>query len=160
MIGMSKITSGPFWHIHHDRLLEWSGDIEKRIACIESDKPQEEIGTRLHLMKPVLGRLPEEVVEASKAHYEASKAHYEACKAHLEAACKAHHKTSMTLDEANKARYEACRAHYEASKTCCEASKALDEAIMRNLPAIEALHKQECPNCPWNGTTIFPSVSQ
>ena len=22
--------------------------------------------------------------------------------------------------------------------------------------AIEKLHKKECPNCPWNGRTIFP----
>ena len=22
----------------------------------------------------------------------------------------------------------------------------------------EALHKEQCPNCPWNGKTIFPSM--
>ena len=24
--------------------------------------------------------------------------------------------------------------------------------------AVERLHKKECPNCPWNGETIFPWV--
>ena len=30
------------------------------------------------------------------------------------------------------------------------------EADAKRLPQIEALHKQEHPDCPWNGKTIFP----
>ncbi len=37
------------------------------------------------------------------------------------------------------------------SKEWATYSKARDEA----MPALVALHAQECKNCPWNGTTIF-----
>ena len=30
------------------------------------------------------------------------------------------------------------------------------KAYAAALPELEALHKQECPNCPWDGRTIFP----
>ena len=31
-----------------------------------------------------------------------------------------------------------------------------EEAYAKWLPQIEALHKKEHPNCPWDGKTIFP----
>jgi hypothetical protein len=35
--------------------------------------------------------------------------------------------------------------------------KALKYALVtNNHEALEKLHKEECPNCPWNGKTIFP----
>jgi len=37
----------------------------------------------------------------------------------------------------------------EARKAYVEARKAYDEEI-------DALHAIECPNCPWDGHTIFP----
>jgi len=30
--------------------------------------------------------------------------------------------------------------------------------LHKNMPAIEALHKEECHDCPWNGKTIFPNA--
>jgi len=50
---------------------------------------------------------------------------------------------------------EAGLAHGEAWRAYDEARHAYGEAITRNLPAIEALHAIECPNCPWDGYTIF-----
>lgn len=35
--------------------------------------------------------------------------------------------------------------------------KAYNEAIATAQKALEELHKQECPNCPWDGQTIFPN---
>jgi hypothetical protein len=107
---------GFFWHIHHKTLLEWSDDIDERIDYIKSDKPEEEVETRLRLMKPVQGELPKEVFESGKAYDEAWKA----------------------LDEARK---------------------AWEEALQRNKGVIEELHRKECPNCPWDGKTIFPKKS-
>ncbi len=40
------------------------------------------------------------------------------------------------------------------------ARAALDTAIRDNMPALLALHAQECPNCPWDGKTIFSEVRQ
>jgi len=61
-------TKGFFWHIHHDKLVEWSDDIDERIAYIESDKPENEQALRLKLMKPVRGRLPAKFAKAWECH--------------------------------------------------------------------------------------------
>ena len=56
---------------------------------------------------------------------------------------------------ARQANDEARLAYGKAGRAYEEAWRAYDEAITRNLPAIEALHAIECPNCPWDGHTIF-----
>lgn len=38
--------------------------------------------------------------------------------------------------------------------------KAYWDAYKAWQKEIEALHKLECPNCPWDGTTIFPTQNQ
>mgnify|MGYP001611374503 CR=1 FL=1 len=124
-----------YWHIHHEVLLEPSDDIGERIEYIKNNKPVEEIPIRLHLLKEVKGRLPEAYDEAWKAYDEACKAHAEACKAHDEA--------WEDYDEASKAYDEAWKAYAEAYRAC--------------KLEIEALHELECPNCPWDGKTIFPN---
>jgi hypothetical protein len=120
-------TSGFYWHCHHEKLVEWCYDFGERVDYIRTQKQEDEQETRLRLFKPVRGKLPKEVVEASRAYAEASRAY----------------------DKARRACVEAYRAYDEASQ-------AHDEAIARHLPAIQALHAQECPNCPWDGETIFP----
>ena len=34
--------------------------------------------------------------------------------------------------------------------------EAYEQAYQKHLPAIKALHAKECPNCPWDGKSIFP----
>jgi hypothetical protein len=46
-----------------------------------------------------------------------------------------------------------------ASDAWCAASLALAEVLINYKQEIEELHKLECPNCPWDGHTIFPEVS-
>ena len=118
-------TSGFFWHIQHDMLLEWSNDIRERIAYIKYNKPKDQRDLRLRLMKPVQGELPAAVAEAGKAYKEACKAYYEARKTYNEA--------------------------YRAF-----AWKAYKEALKANAAVLEELHRKECPDCPWDGETIFP----
>jgi len=38
-----------------------------------------------------------------------------------------------------------------------KAWKACNKAREKYRPQIEALHAKECPDCPWNGETIFPT---
>ena len=40
-------------------------------------------------------------------------------------------------------------------KACKARDKARDKGD-KHKDTIEVLHKLECPNCPWNGSTIFP----
>ncbi|MBI2676519.1 MAG: hypothetical protein HYX21_00995 [Candidatus Yanofskybacteria bacterium] len=50
------------------------------------------------------------------------------------------------------------RVYDEAGRVFNEAHRAYDKVLNKNMPAIEALHRIECPNCPWNGHTIFPKT--
>ena len=136
-----------YWHIHHTILFEaLTEPIENRIKYIKENKPKNEIKLRLKLLKPVKGKLPKEVVEAYKARDEAYKAWDEAHKA---------------WDEAyNKAWDEAYKAWDEADKARVEAYKARDEATEKYKDKIEALHRVECKNCPWDGRTIFSSLKE
>jgi len=95
-----------YWHIHHDKLLEFSGNIDKRIEYIKYGKPTEEIELRLRLLKPVKGKLPDAVIKVW--------------------------------------------AVWEKAWAAC------DETIQKYQSKIEALHTLECPDCPWDGETIFP----
>src|SRR3989304_4153186 len=121
----------PFWHIHHEVLLEWSDDIQERIDFIQAEKPKHEVEIRLRLLKPVQGALPPKLVKAGDARDKAYDANAKARDA-----------------------YDKARAAYVKAKAAY--NKAYDEC----LPQIEALHALECPDCPWNGTTIFPEPSQ
>ena len=103
------------WHIHHDMLCEpLTEPFETRVAYIKSQKLAIEVPTRLRLMKPVRGKLPE-------------------------------------LDKASaelvKARAELVKASAEWDKACAELDKARADT---------AIHADICPDCPWDGHTIFP----
>ena len=61
--------------------------------------------------------------------------------------------------EADQACAEARQACAEADRAYSEADRAYNEAIARHLSEITELHSMECPNCPWDGNTIFPEQS-
>ena len=44
----------------------------------------------------------------------------------------------------------------KARQALNETWQAINKALKENMLKIEALHREECPNCPWNGHTIFP----
>jgi hypothetical protein len=116
---MSELTF--YWHIHHDVLVEPATEpIEQRSEYIRQRKPANQIETRLRLLKPVKGELPQAFVEARRAYDEAS------------------------------------RAYEEAWRVYDDAWLAYDDARGAHKTEIEALHAQECPDCPWDGKTIFP----
>jgi len=52
--------SGMYWHCHHDRLCEYVWDYQERVDYIKTEKPKNEIETRLRLFKKVKGKLPKE----------------------------------------------------------------------------------------------------
>jgi len=59
-----------------------------------------------------------------------------------------------------KAYAEVEKAYVEAGKAYVEAWKAYIEAIAAHSAEIAALHEQECPNCPWDGKTLFPEKAK
>ena len=135
--------AGLYWHVYHERLFEWCWDVEERWKHIKDLKPPEEVETRLRLMQPVKGTLGGE-----EAFSEYKKALAE------------HSKVVAEYDEVDaKAGAEYEKAHAEYTKAFVEYTKAWDAWISTIRPGdAEALHAIECPNCPWNGKTIFPEV--
>ena len=134
-----------YWHIHHEILLEETTDIQERIDYIRANKPEKEIPLRLKLMTPVLHpeKLPARFRKAREAYYKAWEAY--------DKAWEAYYKASKAYDKAREAYYKAWEAYYKASK-------AYDKAMEAYYQQIEKLHKEEHPNCPWNGKTIFSEV--
>ena len=54
------------WHVHHELLFEaLTEPIENRIAYIKEAKPKYEIETRLRLLKPILGPMPDKITKAA-----------------------------------------------------------------------------------------------
>src|SRR3990170_3104268 len=138
----------PFWHIHHEVLLEWSDDIQERIDFIQAEKPKHEVEIRLRLLKPVQGALPPKLVKAGDARGKAEDANAKAWDAYVKAR-DAYVKAGDARDKA-KAAYDKA---WDAFGKDWDAYRKADD---KYLPQIEALHALECPDCPWDGFTIFP----
>ncbi len=100
-----------YWHVHHDCLLEWCFDYDKRRMFIEQNKPECELILRLRLMQPVKGILPIPIIRIQQ------------------------------------------KLHHYVPFYCYTASHV--ELLKEHSETIEALHAIECPNCPWDGKTIF-----
>lgn len=135
-----------YWHVHHDVLIEYCYDAEERITYIESSKPPEEVETRLRLMKPVQGMLGgyKLLDEGHKLLAEGDKLLAEGGKLWAEG--------GKLWDEGGK-------LWDEGDKLLAESNKLLAEWRASCTPGeIEALHALECPNCPWDGKTIFPEA--
>jgi hypothetical protein len=120
------------WHVHHNRIAEMTyGPLLDRVEWIKQWKPESEIPIRLERMRPVRGELPPEVVDAIRDYM----------KTYI---------TYMT-GEWNTGSSERGAAYYLAAEV-------LIKTIENNQEAIEKLHREECPGCPWSWDqgTLFP----
>jgi len=148
--------SGLAFHCHHDTLMEYVYDYDERVRYIKSHKPKKEQKLRLRLFKIIPRKLlPAEGLEACD---EAGEAFYKAWRAHDKAWC-AYHKAWEACDEAGEAFYKAWVAYYETGGAYHKAWEACDKAgeayLRKHKGAISKLHSELCPNCPWDGETIF-----
>ena len=146
---MKEKNSGWCWHVHHEELFEWCTDWRGREHYIGIVKPLDEVPTRLRLMHWIKGELPKAVLADGQTCTVAWKAYFEAG-----AACKAAEaEGGMTFTTKLQA-WTKARLAYE------DAADAYGKTIESHHDEIEALHKLECPNCPWDGTTIFPEAKE
>ena len=119
------------FHCHHDILVEYCFDYDERVKFIKNNKPLGEEGLRLRLFKLIPeDRLPKPLVKAGKVYHKARDAYLKAEPASL-----------------TKAEVAYGKARYKCLKT-----------IQQHNQYLEELHKELCPDCPWNGKTIFPWV--
>jgi len=160
------------WHVHHETLIEpLTEPIENRIAYIKEYKPASQVELRLRLLKPVQGELPAALNKAKAALDKAFTARDKAFTAYAKAWA-AYDKARPARDKAFTAYAKAWAAYVKARAALNKAKAALDKARAAYakawaayvkagaacMPEIEALHAIECPDCPWDGTTIFPKA--
>ena len=161
--------TGLFWHMHHDVLMQYCTGYTKRVATIWAT---EDLGSRgtacrarthLRLFRPVLGDLPTELAEAVtaltflQAECDKDRAAWEV---------RARHAVPVPDGEFDKAHQEVHIAsaawqdgwHAYTHKFYWFLEKMeLDTVRERLRPLVDALHQEQCHDCPWNGWTIFPS---
>lgn len=129
------------WHVHHSgHLLEiLTEPLSVRQAYIKAYKPDREIETRLRLLKLVQGPLPPALDDTWKTLNDAQRA----------------------LDDTQKTWDGAYKTWDGAYKTSDDARKAWNDALISHAGEVDALHKRECPDCPWDPKqkTIFPKDS-
>jgi len=131
--------SGMYWHCHHDVLCEYVWDYQERVDYIKTEKPKNEIKTRLRLFKKVKGKLPKEFDKAREKYDETWKKCDEAWEKHVEA----------------RKKYDKAWVNYdEVRKMFVEVRKMFVEARKKYAPQLELLHKKECGCKEWNGKEI------
>ena len=130
---MSREGLGYAWHIHENIIVERLREpIEMRQEYIRAHKSRWEQALRLRLLHPVQGTLPEPVVEAAET---------------LNLAWKVFSKAAEVFNPRP--------TYLQAWKAYDQAEGAYSLTLKEYKTEIEALHAIECPNCPWDGTTIF-----
>jgi len=154
-----------YFHIHHKVLVEpLTEPIENRIKFIKENKPKEEIKLRLKLMKPVKGKLPQELIEAWQKYVEAEKKYDEMRQRYNDTGQKyvevgrKYNGTGQKYDETEQKHDEAGQKYDRAGQKYDEAGWKYDGARQKYNSQIENLHKKECHDCSWDSKqqTIFP----
>jgi len=167
---------GIAFHFHHDTLAESCSDYNGRVEDIKQFKPKAEQSLRLRVFRLIPNdRLPSKLKTAYEIYDQAEKAYIRTWEIYDKAwevynkteetyirAREAYNKTEKAYNRAekayNKAR-EACdkarEARDKAEKTHDQAEKVHLRVLEAYMPQLEHLHKELCPDCPWNGQTIF-----
>ena len=140
-----------YWHVHHAVLVEQL-----------TAPAQDEIETRLRLFKRVKDQgavfaaqkaRDEAVASAEKAYDEAVAPARKARDEAVASAWKAYHEAVAPARKAYDEAVAPARKAYDEAMAL--ARKAYDEAVVVQEAHDEA-HEKECPDCPWDGRTIFP----
>jgi len=163
------------FHCHHEVLVEVIEGLTERETYIKTAKPEAERALRLRLIAIIPDeRLPLELqslVSAARAAWAKCKPlddDYEAKRKPLDddywAKCKLladdYRAKRKLLDDDYEAKcklladdyWAKCKALYEDYEA---KRKALAKAVERHMPELVALHAELCPDCPWDGRTIF-----
>jgi len=156
---MARVKSGLAFHCHHDALVEYVYDFDERVKVIKDHKPKEEQELRLRLFKLIPNDLlPGLGSPEWDAHIKAWDAHIKARDAY-DKARDAYDKARDAYDKAWDAYDKAWDAHDKARDAYDKVRDAYDKARAeytgKYKKEFESLHEKLCPDCPWDGSTIF-----
>jgi len=62
------------------------------------------------------------------------------------------------VEQAHEVRDRTKQAYNKARHAYDKAWQALVGACRNDMTTLERLHAEQCPDCPWNGQTIFPGL--
>jgi hypothetical protein len=174
-----------YWHINHDVLFGCSDNIQQRVEFIKGYKPEEEIPIRLRLLREIKGQLPWRLVDALLL-CEDIKIIFQHIDRAAGVAWSSFQQPRQYLVAQRVAHLLSCPPDSMLVERILEGSevpgvptvaeihsdlaavlkKARDahiaawehyQSVLHDYAEeIDALHRAECPNCPWNGKTIFP----
>lgn len=141
------------WHVHHDIIVEpLTEPIEVRQQYIRDTKPTGEVETRLRLLRRVKGQLPEVYIQAGEVYVHVGKV-FDQAKEVCDQAEEACVQEGDTYNQARDVYVQAEEVYDHAGEVCDQVGAAYEQEI-------NELHRLECPNCPWDGRTIFPQQAQ
>lgn len=166
MTTTAKKSRTASWHCYHDHLCGWDTTARQdRIADIRKYKPEGEIALRLKLFHP-MSAVATALLPAYNAAVKRADALLEKRRRRAQAR---DYKRVLAADAVMRAAKGRARenaglifcnekeaAWQEYKVTMLRAEEAALRVKTRARAALEARHKIECPNCPWNGETIFP----
>ena len=163
MAKMSEIGK-PYWHIHHESLYEnLIEPLQNRINYIQSTKPKHEIKIRLRLLKPVQDLTAwaeyDRVVNTAQAEYDrvVNPARAEYNRVVNPARAEYDRVVNTAQAEYNRVVNPAQAEDNRVVNTAqAEYDRVVNPAQAEYDRVMVKLHKIECPDCPWNGKTIFP----
>ena len=162
------------WHCHHGVLCELLIDApEVRISFLLREKAEAEQARRLRLFRPAVspevaeaGRICDAACAEARWIFDAL---YDETRRICGAACdEAGRIYEAARSEAGASYYKAWRIRNAACSealriwdaACAEARRirdaACDEAWRIRGAAYAEAHARECPDCPWDGKTVFP----
>ena len=163
----SDPRSGWFRFLHHRTPLEWSNNVDERLAYIQKEKPPHEVGGRL----AAIIRIPDDAVplalrEAWRAYEEAGWVRAEAGRAYEEAG-RAYEEAGRVreeawpYEEAGRVHGEAWRAYEEAGRVRAEAGRAYAEAGRAYNTTDFVLQFGPLPEgVTWNGKELIFACGQ
>ena len=146
------MSSGIAQHCYHDKLFGLVWDYEERADYIRTEKPREEKTLRMRLfalipterLSPVLAQA---VAEGCRLRAEGNRLLAEGYRL-FSGSNPLWAEDTRIWDEVNKQRAECNRLRAESNRLWVESLKT-------HIVELEALHAELCPDCPWDGTTIF-----
>jgi hypothetical protein len=152
----SKMKSGFAFHCHHDKLFECVWDFDKRVKYIKEWKRPEEVELRLRLFKmiptefmPGKDSIEWKMFNQTRETYTQTWETFDQVRVRK---TETHAQVEEDFIQAEEDLIQAEEDFIQAEEDYIRAEKIY---TIKYDKEITELHNKLCPNCPWNGKTIF-----
>lgn len=137
------------WHVNHEQLLELlTAPIEEHLQHIREVRSESEVALQERLLQPVQGEISNQVLEA-----------WQACRnvlwSYRARAWFYVFRCPLPIEWKDLTNHVNIKSATRNDMTAAWERVLESRQAFYALPEIQALHEQECPNCPWDGKTIF-----